>query len=111
MSVRLQSWLFVAQRLTAMILAPLVLLHLVTILYAVSDGLTANEILGRTRDNLGWAAVYGLFVGAAAIHGAIGLRTIAGEMLRANQTAAGVIALGYGLLVTGLGWRAVATLV
>ena len=59
--------LFLAQRLTALILAPLVLVHLVLILIAVEGGLSAAEILDRTRGSVGWAAFYGLFVLAAAI--------------------------------------------
>jgi fumarate reductase subunit C len=50
---------------------------------------------------------YGLFVLAAAVHGAIGLRTVAAEWLgwrgRGADTAAALIALA--LLATG--WRAV----
>ena len=38
----------------------------------IRDSLSAAEILGRTRGSIGWAAFYGLFVVAAALHGAIG---------------------------------------
>ena len=48
---RLELWLYIAQRGSALVLAPLVLLHLGVILYAVSGGLTAAEILGRTRSS------------------------------------------------------------
>ena len=72
--------LYLLQRLSAMVLAPLVLLHLGVIVYAVQDGLSAAEILARTRGNLTWTATYGVFVLAAAVHGAIGLRSIAGEV-------------------------------
>ena len=44
---RREVWLFVLQRLSAMILAPLVIIHLVTMIYAIQDGLTAAEILER----------------------------------------------------------------
>src|SRR3546814_7270871 len=76
---RIELWLYVAQRLSAMVLAPLVLVHLGTIIYAIQDGLTAAEIFSRTQGSLFWAVLYGLFVIAAAVHGAIGLRTIARE--------------------------------
>ena len=103
----MERYLFVAQRLTAMVLAPLVLVHLGLILYAVEGGLTAHEILGRTRGNLLWAGFYGLFVLAAAIHGPIGLRNILREWTAINPVAVDVIAVGAGLLLLALGFRAV----
>jgi fumarate reductase subunit C len=96
------------QRLTALILAPLVLLHLGVIVTAVGDGLSAAEILARTRGSWFWAAGYGLFVLAAAVHGPIGLRTVLGELTpwrgRSLDLAMGLFAL----LLLGLGLRAVA---
>ena len=44
--------LFLAQRASAAVLAFFVTVHLATILYAVRGGLTAGEVLARTRDNL-----------------------------------------------------------
>ena len=73
--------LYLAQRLSAMVLAPLVLLHLGVMIYAVQGGLSAGEILGRTRGSLWWGGVYGLFVLAVSVHASIGLRTIAFEWL------------------------------
>jgi fumarate reductase subunit C len=111
MSARREVILWTAQRATAVILALCVIVHLATIIYAVRGGLTAAEILGRTRGNYAWAAFYTVFVCAAAIHGAIGLRTIAAEWLGfrggAAQWATAVIALA--LVITGL--RAVAAVV
>jgi fumarate reductase subunit C len=46
MSGRVELWLYVAQRLSAMVLAPLVIIHIATMVYAIRDGLTAAEILG-----------------------------------------------------------------
>ncbi len=71
--------LFVAQRLSAGVLAFAVVVHLATILYAVRTGLTAEEVLGRTRENIWFLAFYLLFVLAIAIHAPIGLRNIARE--------------------------------
>ncbi len=82
MSPRAETWLWLTQRLSAMVLAPLVLVHLAVIVYAIEGGLSAQEILARTRGSLAWAAFYGLFVAAAAVHGPIGLRTVIGEMTR-----------------------------
>ena len=54
--------LFVAQRYSAMLLAPMVLVHLLVIVLAVRNGLSADEILGRTRGNAFWFWFYLLFV-------------------------------------------------
>lgn len=111
MNARREAMLWVAQRATAVVLALFVAVHLVTIIYAVRGGLSAAEILDRTRGSVGWAAFYGVFVIAAAVHGAIGLRAIAAEWLGLRGDAADVVvtAIGFGLTVLGL--RAVAGLV
>ncbi len=74
-----EQTLFVVQRISAAVLAPMVLVHLGLILVAVEGGLSAEEILSRTRDNVGWALFYGLFVVLAAIHAPIGIRNILRE--------------------------------
>ncbi|MDH3229482.1 MAG: succinate dehydrogenase [Alphaproteobacteria bacterium] len=99
--------LFLLQRLTALILAPLVLVHLGVIIYAVRNGLSAAEILERTRGNVGWAAFYGGFVLTVSAHGAIGLRTILIEWGRQGQRTAARIAWSAGFLLLVLGLRAV----
>ena len=50
--------LFIAQRASAAVLAFFVTVHLATILYAVRGGLTAGEVLARTRDNHWFFAFY-----------------------------------------------------
>jgi fumarate reductase subunit C len=50
--------LWLAQRASAAVLAICVVVHLATIIYAVQGGLTAGEILSRTRGNAGWFAFY-----------------------------------------------------
>ena len=81
MSVRAQTLLWVAQRASAVVLALCVVVHLVTMIYAVRGGLSAAEILGRTRGSFGWLAFYALFVLAITVHVPIGLRTVLGEWL------------------------------
>lgn len=103
--------LFLLQRLSAMVLAPLVLVHLGLILYAVRDGLTASEILARTQGSLGWALFYGTFVLAAAVHAPIGLRNILREWTGAGPGIAAGIALVFAILLAGLGLRAVVAVV
>ncbi|NKB61037.1 MAG: succinate dehydrogenase [Gammaproteobacteria bacterium] len=107
----MERYLFLAQRLTAMVLGPLVLIHLGLILYAVEGGLTASEILSRTRGSVGWGAFYGLFVIMAAIHGPIGLRNVLNEWTSLPKTATLIITLGLGLLLLILGARSVVAVV
>ena len=102
--------LWIAQRVTAMILAASVAVHLVTIVYAVRGGLSAAEILGRTHGSLAWGAFYAVFVVAAAIHGGIGLRTIAIEWLRMRRSA-GWLGLAAAAALVVLGLRAVMAVV
>ena len=102
-----ESILYAAQRVTAMILAPLVLIHLGLILYAVSDGLTADEILSRTRGNTAWAVFYILFVLSAAVHAPLGLRNILREWLGLRGRMVDFALVLFALLLAGLGLRAV----
>ncbi len=107
MSGRFELWLFALQRLSAMVLAPLVLVHLGTMMYAVQDGLSASEILARTQANLLWPILYGIFVAAAALHGAIGLRTIIREMTPWRRTGANAVSALFCIAVLVLGIGAV----
>ena len=99
--------LYMLQRVTALIMAPLTLGHIGVMIYAVQDGLTAGEILARTQGSIGWFAFYGLFVVAVAMHAAIGLRTILFEWVRLDGRGLNVVAWGIFLLLLGLGMRAV----
>jgi fumarate reductase subunit C len=110
-SRRREVLLWTAQRATAVVLAVCVVVHLVTIIYAVRGGLTAAEILARTRGSIAWGTFYSVFVIAAAIHGAIGLRTVAAEWLGVRGDAAEVGTSLVGLLLTLAGLRAVAAVV
>jgi fumarate reductase subunit C len=100
--------LWVAQRATAVVLALCVVVHLATIIYAVRGGLHAADILARTRGNYAWAAFYTVFVFAAAIHGAIGLRTVASEWLGLRGGLADWTMTVVAVALTVMGLRAVA---
>ena len=103
--------LYILQRATAAIMAPLVLVHLALIFYASSRGLSAADILARTRGSVGWGLFYGLFVLAAATHAAIGVRVVAGEWLRLKGTGLEALMWSVGLILATLGLRAVAAVV
>ena len=107
MNIRTQVLLWTAQRISAAVLALCVLVHLITMIYAVKNGLSAAEVLGRTRGNPGWAVFYALFVAAAAVHAPIGLRTIASEMFGWRGAALDLVVLAVGIALALWGWRAV----
>ncbi len=107
MNVRLYVW----QRATAAIMAPLVLVHIAIIFYATRQGMTAADILARTQGSIAWAAFYGLFVGAVSIHAAIGVRNILSEWSPLGDRRAGLFAAGFGVLLALLGIRAIAAVV
>ena len=71
--------LYMAQRLSALIMAPLTIGHIAVMIYAVQGGLTVDEILSRTQGSLSWFLFYGSFVLAVAVHAAIGVRVISFE--------------------------------
>ena len=89
----LEIRLYLAQRISAAIMAPLVLLHLGLMIYAIQGGLDAAEILGRTRGSLCWGSSYAVFGLAVSVHAAIGLRNVMREWLQLR-----------GLVLSGLSW-------
>jgi fumarate reductase subunit C len=80
-SAKAETWLWLAQRASAAVLALCVLVHLVTIVYAVRHGLTGAAILGRTRGSTVGLTFFSLYVLAIAVHAPIGLRTLCQEWL------------------------------
>jgi fumarate reductase subunit C len=103
--------LYVAQRLTAAVMVPLVAVHLAVIFYATRHGLTAADVLARTRGSIPWALFYGTFVVAAAIHASIGIRTVLTEWSPLGGRRVDAAATGIGVLLLVLGLRAVAAVV
>ena len=103
--------IYILQRATAAVMAPLVLVHIAVIYYATSRRLSAAEILGRTRGSIAWGSFYALFVVAAAVHGAIGVRAVASEWTRLRGHGLDALMWGFGLILTALGLRAVAAVV
>ena len=106
MNVRAQVLLWTAQRVSAAVLALCVVVHLVTMIYAVRHGLSAAEILGRTHGNHGWLAFYVTFVAAVAVHAPIGVRTIVGESFGWRGMLVDLAVIALGLVLALWGWRA-----
>lgn len=106
MSARAETRLWLAQRASAMVLALCVVVHLATIIYAVRGGLSAAEILLRTRGSSMWLGFYLLFVAAVSIHAPIGLRTVLREMTAWRDRSLDVAVALFGVLLAALGLRA-----
>lgn len=102
---------YVAQRASAALLAVMVSVHLALIIYAVKDGLSAEEILSRTRGSWGWGTFYGLFVMTAAVHAGIGVRVIAGETTGLGEKALDLVMAAVALALASLGGFAVLAVV
>jgi fumarate reductase subunit C len=107
MNVRLYVW----QRATAAVMAPLVMVHIAVIFYATRHGMSAADILGRTRGSIAWAAFYGLFVLAVSIHASIGVRNVLSEWTPLDERRADALTVFFGLVLVVLGLRAVAAVV
>jgi succinate dehydrogenase subunit C len=107
LSVRTQTLIWGAQRASAAVLALCVVVHLATVIYAVQGGLTAAEILGRTRGNAAWFAFYSLFVLAVTVHAPIGLRSVLGEWLGWRGKSRDLALLVFAMVLASMGMKAV----
>lgn len=105
-AARLEAWLWVAQRASAAVLAFCVAVHLATVIYAVQGGLSAAEILGRTRGSTAWLAFYAVFVAAVAIHAPIGLRAVLREWLGWRSLSRDAMLLLFSAFLAWTGLRA-----
>lgn len=100
---RLWYW----QRMSAMVLTLCVLVHLVTIVYAVRGGLTAGEILARTRGSWLFGAFYIVFLAACAVHVPIGMAAIFEEWFRMPRRVARGLAAALMAITIGFGVAAI----
>jgi fumarate reductase subunit C len=98
---------YLLQRGTAMLMVPLIITHLVVIIMAVQGGLSAEEILSRTRGSMAWAGFYGVFVFAASIHAGIGIQTVLREWTPLGRQASAAVGHAMITVLLGLGARAV----
>jgi len=103
--------LYLAQRLSALIMAPLIIVHIATMIYAVQNGLTASEILSRTQGSLWWGLFYGLFVAAVSVHAAIGVRAVLHEWFGISGQRLDITTWCIGIGLALLGGRAVVAVV
>lgn len=102
-----QAKLWYWQRISAIILAVCVLVHLGVMIYAVRGGLSAVEILGRTQGNWWFGVFYAVFVLACTVHVPLGLATIAEEWIGWRGRGVAVAAGMFTLFIAIMGLRAV----
>ena len=107
MSFRSETTLWMLQRASAAVLALCVIVHLTTIIFAVQGGLSAAEILGRTRGNYALLAFYSVFVLACAVHVPIGLRSVLAEWFSWRGRSRDFALLMFSALLAATGMRAV----
>ena len=100
----MEGRLYLAQRLSALVMAPLVVGHLALIVHAVQGGLTAAEITARAQSFALLPWLYALFAVAAAVHAPIGLRNVLREWTALPRAwiDRGMLALFFVLLFLGL---------
>ena len=94
------------QRLTGVLLAAFLVIHLITIIFAVKGGLSVAEIAGRVRGNTGWIAFYGIFILTVVVHATIGLRNIISELSDFGERTIAMISSTYAMITLILGYFA-----
>ena len=107
MTPKSETALWIAQRASAAVLALCVAVHLVTIIHAVRGGLSAADILGRTRGSAAWFGFYSIFVLAVTLHAPIGLRSVFGEWLGWRGRSRDLVLLLFSVMIFFMGMRAV----
>ncbi len=98
--------LLAASRISALVLAIAVAVHLYVIIDAVQQGLTAAALLERTHGNIPFLALYACFVLAASVHAPIGLRAVLAEWFGCSGGLTDGILVCFGILIAVLGMRA-----
>jgi fumarate reductase subunit C len=106
-NVQTEARLWLAQRVSAMILGLAVVVHLGTIIVAVQGGLSAAEIVGRIGGNPLWTAFYAVFVLAIAVHAPIGLRSILNEMTALSPRRVDLLCFIAAAFLAVMGYRVV----
>ncbi len=106
-TVRSETFLWLAQRSSAAVLAICITVHIITMILAMEGGLSTAEIAGRVGGNWGWLVFYCVFVAAVSIHAPIGLRAVLLESTSLSSKRVGLLTMIFGLFVFTLGIRAV----
>ena len=107
MSAKSESLIWLAQRVSAVILVICVSVHIFTIIMAMNNGLSAREIIDRIDGNMGWLIFYLIFIAAIAIHAPIGIRTVLREITPLSLTSINIIIIIVSLYLVYFGSRAI----
>ncbi len=99
--------LYLLQRASALLMVPLIVGHIAIIFWAARKGVSAGDILGRTKGSVGWGFYYATFVLLASVHGAIGVRVVALEWAGLRGRQLDLLMWVFGLVLAALGLRAV----
>lgn len=102
----MNATLLAASRISALVLAVAVAVHLYVIIDAVQQGLTATAMLSRTHGNWTFLVLYCCFVLAASVHASIGLRAVLAEWLGCSGRLIDALLISFGILIAVLGMRA-----
>jgi len=102
-----ETRLWLAQRLSAMVLGVCVVVHLITIVIAVQGGLSAAEITARVAGNPAWTAFYAVFVIAISVHAPIGLRSVLAERTKLSARRVDLLCFIAAAMLFVLGIRVV----
>lgn len=104
---RMETKLWLWQRMSAAVLALCVVVHLAAIVMAVQGGLSAAEIIGRVSGSYAWLVFYSVFVLAVSLHAPIGVRTILKESTSLGPRATHMIMGILCLVILIMGFRAI----
>ncbi len=111
MNNRMEFKLWLAHRISGMVLGLFVLIHLAGMITVIQGGLSSTEILQRTNGNYALGLYYSFFAVAAAIHSSIGLRTVAREVLGWKGSGANIFLSVFFVSLCAVGISAVGGLV
>ena len=98
-----ETFIWLLQRLSAIILSACTIIHIITIINSVKIGLTSADIINRIGANYGWFIFYLIFVLSASIHAPIGIRSILKESTNASNVTITLITIIFAILLVSLG--------
>ena len=106
----MQGRLYLLQRYSAILLVPLVVAHLLAVLYARYAGLGSDQILALSDGHIGWLVFYAFFVLVVGVHAPIGLWNVLRVLPGLPAWLGAILRLVFAGSVLGLGLGAVAGL-
>ncbi len=106
-TARTETWMWLAQRISAMVLSFCIIVHIATMIIATQGGVSTAEISDRISGNVTWLVFYSIFIAAVSVHAPIGLRTVLLESTPLTEKRVGLLTMLFGLFVIVLGMRTI----